>query len=107
MASTKTLIRAGASLMNRMVLSKPNFYRNTYSNTQIVSQNFEITPQIFPSFSKMETFLHFPQNNADSTKTAASNLGFLPPCGLPSLRFFLPDGTLCVTLCVCGCGWKQ
>ncbi|XP_015576095.1 uncharacterized protein LOC8284710 [Ricinus communis] len=77
--ATKTLIRTGASLMNRMI------------NRQILAHSLEITPQLFPSISKFQNSLHFPQNDTLSI-TRLSNEGFLHPSGLPSLRFFLPDG---------------
>ncbi|CAB4302890.1 unnamed protein product [Prunus armeniaca] len=41
--ASKTLIRTGASLMNR-ILSKPMLHPNPNSNHQIVSHGLEITP---------------------------------------------------------------
>ncbi|KAJ8755784.1 hypothetical protein K2173_024328 [Erythroxylum novogranatense] len=89
--ATKALIRTGASVMNRLLHSKSNLPLIPQSNRQIASNGLEITPQLFPSLSKFHASLHFPQSDAESPKISA-NQGFFPPCGLPSLRFFLPDG---------------
>uniref|UniRef100_A0A2N9HJU0 Large ribosomal subunit protein bL34m n=1 Tax=Fagus sylvatica TaxID=28930 RepID=A0A2N9HJU0_FAGSY len=93
--ASKSLVRTGASLVNRF-LSNP-FVRqnpNPNSNHQIIlSQGLDITPKLFPSLSKFENSFHFPQyeNDAESLRKVASE-GFVYPSGLPSLRFFLPDG---------------
>ncbi|OAY53162.1 uncharacterized protein LOC110613020 [Manihot esculenta] len=89
--ASKTLIRTGASLMNRMFLSNPILHQNANVNAQFVSHSFEITPQLFPTLSKLQTSIHLPQNDAHSV-TRLSKEEFFHPCGLPSLRFFLPDG---------------
>ncbi|XVF74387.1 hypothetical protein PTKIN_Ptkin13bG0106500 [Pterospermum kingtungense] len=89
--ATKSLIRNGALLMHRVIanpLLNPN---SSISNLRIANQGLQITPQLFPSLSKPNPSLHFPQNDADSV-SKVSSLGFLYPTGLPSLRFFLPDG---------------
>ncbi|XWS12086.1 hypothetical protein CRYUN_Cryun37aG0060000 [Craigia yunnanensis] len=88
--ATKSLIRTGALLMNRLI-ANPVLNPNPISNHRIANQGFQITPQLFPSLSKPKTALHLPQNDADSA-SKVSSLGFLYPTGLPSLRFFLPDG---------------
>jgi len=63
-----------------------------------VSHGLDITPKLFPSLSKFQTSLLFPQqNNAESLRKVDVE-GFTYPCGLPSLRFFLPDGTLSLSL---------
>ena len=94
--ASKSLVRTGASLVNRF-LSNP-FVRqnpNPNSNHQILSQGLDITPKLFPSLSKFENSFHLPQyeNDAESLRKVASE-GFVYASGLPSLRFFLPDGTL-------------
>ncbi|XP_012068956.1 uncharacterized protein LOC105631442 isoform X2 [Jatropha curcas] len=89
--ATKNLIRTGASLMNRMFLSNPVLHQNPNTTRQVASHGFEITPQLFPSLSKFQISLNFPQNDAHSINRL-SNEGFLHPCGLPSLGFFLPEG---------------
>ncbi|XP_071742432.1 uncharacterized protein [Rutidosis leptorrhynchoides] len=83
--SSKTLIRTGASLMTRIM--NPVYHHNP--NHNLIPQIFEITPKVYtpPPF----PFLNLIQNDAE-TLTRVSSEGFLYPCGLPSLRFFLPDG---------------
>ncbi|KAK9923655.1 hypothetical protein M0R45_032062 [Rubus argutus] len=88
--ASKTLIRTGASLMNRF-LSKPFLQPNPNSNHQIVSHGLEITPKLFPSLSNLDTSLRLPQNDAESIRRVF-NEGFVHPCGLPYLPFILPDG---------------
>ncbi|CAK7356878.1 unnamed protein product [Dovyalis caffra] len=85
--ATKNLIRAGASLANRLlILKNPIIHQNTNSTHQTVN------PHPFPSLSNFRlTSLHLPQTDALSI-TKVANEGFLHPCGLPSLEFFLPDG---------------
>ncbi|XP_075667161.1 uncharacterized protein LOC142636758 [Castanea sativa] len=92
--ASKTLVRTGASLVNRF-LSNP-FLRqspNPNSNQRIVSQGLDIAPKLFPSLSKFENSLHLPQyqNDAESIRKVASE-GFVYPSGLPSLSFYLPEG---------------
>ncbi|THG19401.1 hypothetical protein TEA_025786 [Camellia sinensis var. sinensis] len=90
--ASKTLVRTGASLMNRLLnplLQQQQ--KNTSSNHLIASSCLEITPMIFPpSLSKFQTSLNFPHNDSDPLKRLSFD-GFLYPSGLPSLRFFLPD----------------
>ncbi|BFG24248.1 hypothetical protein CerSpe_105220 [Prunus speciosa] len=88
--ASKTLIRTGASLMNR-ILSLPLLHPNPNSNHQIVSHGLEITPKLFPSLSNFDTSFRLPQNDAESLKRVSSE-GLVYPCGLPYLPFFLPDG---------------
>jgi large subunit ribosomal protein L34 len=85
--ATKNLIRAGASLMNRLMISKnPIFHQNAISTHQT------LTPHLFPS-----SVSNFQQTDFLSiTKLAVANQDFLHPSGLPSLEFFLPDGTLLI-----------
>lgn len=90
--ASKTLFGSGVCLLNR--LSNSFLHRSLHSNHQSVSHGLEITPKLFPSVSKVPNSLHLQQNDVDSLKKFAPE-GFLYPCGLPSLRFFLPDGTLC------------
>ncbi|GLU22407.1 hypothetical protein SLE2022_384850 [Rubroshorea leprosula] len=89
---TKTLVRSGASLFSRLT-SSPLLNTSTSSNHRIASEGLRITPQLFPSLSKpqTQTSLHFPQEDSESI-SKVSSLGFLYPTGLPSVRFFLPDG---------------
>ncbi|KAF5742164.1 putative Ribosomal protein L34 [Tripterygium wilfordii] len=88
--ATKTLIRNGASLMTRFT-SNPNVLQSTNASHRIVSQGIGITPQLFPSLLKLRDCIQLPQTEIDSLDKV-SNQGFLYPCGLPSLPFFLPDG---------------
>nr|XP_023916602.1 uncharacterized protein LOC112028171 isoform X1 [Quercus suber]XP_023916603.1 uncharacterized protein LOC112028171 isoform X2 [Quercus suber]POF05383.1 50s ribosomal protein l34 [Quercus suber] len=92
--ASKTLVRTGASLVNRF-LSNP-FLRqspNPNPNQRIMSQGLDVTPKLFPSLSKFENSLHLPQyqNDAESIRKVASE-GFVYPSGLPSLSFYLPEG---------------
>ncbi|XVE88696.1 hypothetical protein DITRI_Ditri19aG0089700 [Diplodiscus trichospermus] len=89
--ATKSVIRTGAFLMNRLIATNPVLNPNPISNHRIANQGFQITPQLFPSPSKPKPALHLPQHDADSFSNVSS-LGFLYPTALPSLRFFLPDG---------------
>lgn len=105
--ASKTLVRTGASLVSRF-LSNP-FLRqspNPNPNQRIVSQGLDIAPKLFPSLSKFENSLHLPQyqNDAESIRKVASE-GFVYPSGLPSLSFYLPEGTLSLSvyMCVCVC----
>ncbi|KAJ4717870.1 Ribosomal protein L34 [Melia azedarach] len=81
--ATKTLIRTGASLMNRL-LSK--------SNPFLLHQNNATRHQIFPSLSKLQTSLNLSPRNDDASLPRFTSPGFLYPSGLPSLEFFLPEG---------------
>ncbi|PON47108.1 Ribosomal protein [Parasponia andersonii] len=92
--ASKTLIRSGSSLVNRL-LSKPFLHQKTGSNSPIPSlgHGVDITPKLFPSVSNHHSpLLHLHQNDAESTMRKVANEGFVYPCGLPSLRVFLPDG---------------
>ncbi|XP_030968501.1 uncharacterized protein LOC115988998 [Quercus lobata] len=92
--ASKTLVRTGASLVNRF-LSNPFLRQSPSPNTnqRIVSQGLDVTPKLFPSLSKFENSLHLPQyqNDAESIRKVASE-GFVYPSGLPSLSFYLPEG---------------
>ncbi|EXB29714.1 50S ribosomal protein L34 [Morus notabilis] len=88
--ASKTLIRTGSSLINRL-FSNPILHQKTSSNSPIVSHGLDITPKLFPSLSDFQSPLHLHQNDAESVAKVAIE-GFLYPSGLPSLRFFLPDG---------------
>ncbi|XP_048334895.1 uncharacterized protein LOC107425257 isoform X2 [Ziziphus jujuba] len=90
--ASKTLIRTGASLMNRL-LSKPLVHQNPNSTSPFVSNGIEITRKLqFPSSLSnfQQTSIHLQQTDAQSL-TKLDSQGFLYPCGLPSLPFFLPD----------------
>ncbi|KAI3775119.1 hypothetical protein L1987_49687 [Smallanthus sonchifolius] len=90
--SSKTLIRTGVTLMTR--ITNPVLHQNP--THKIVLQIFDIklkpsTPPPFPSLFKLQNPINLIQNDAETLKKVCSE-GFLHPCGLPSLRFFLPDG---------------
>lgn len=74
-------LRSGASsLLNRL------------SKSLLLHSNKNPNPQsqlLLPSLSRLPGAIS-PQNDAEFPHTQ----GFLYPCGLPSLRFFLPQGTL-------------
>ncbi|KAF7814103.1 50S ribosomal protein L34 [Senna tora] len=87
--ASKSLLRSGASILNR--LSHSFLHQTPHSNHQIVSHGLDITPKLFPSISKFPSSLQLPQSDAESLNKFSSG-GVIYPCGLPSLRFFLPDG---------------
>ncbi|KAJ1420320.1 Ribosomal protein L34 [Sesbania bispinosa] len=82
--ASKTLLRSGALLLNRLSNSKSLLNQTWHSNYP--------QPLLFPSLSRLPSFPQFPQNDTESVKKLVGSEGFLYPCGLPSLRFFLPDG---------------
>ncbi|KAK9231701.1 hypothetical protein WN943_021940 [Citrus x changshan-huyou] len=84
--ATKTLIRTGASLLNRLVSSKPN--------TLLVHQSNTAHHRQFPSLSKIQTSLYLPSSSDSVSLTRVASQGFLYPSGLPSLEFYLPNGNL-------------
>ncbi|KAI3414878.1 uncharacterized protein J3R85_015806 [Psidium guajava] len=88
--ATKSLIRNGASLANRL-LTNPLLRRNPSPTQRVVSPSLEIAPKLFPSVSKFDTSLHLYPSDADSLDRASSHC-FLHPFGMPSRSFFLPDG---------------
>ncbi|XP_022575469.2 uncharacterized protein LOC111215727 isoform X1 [Brassica napus] len=90
--AAKTLIRSGASLMNRF-LSKPTtnlLQNNLRSFQQIAPHGPELPPFFPPSFSNLQSWLHSPRNDIVTLKELTER-GFLHPSGLPSLEFFLPE----------------
>ncbi|XP_048635830.1 uncharacterized protein LOC111215727 isoform X2 [Brassica napus] len=92
--AAKTLIRSGASLMNRF-LSKPTtnlLQNNLRSFQQIAPHGPELPPFFPPSFSNLQSWLHSPRNDIVTLKELTER-GFLHPSGLPSLEFFLPEVT--------------
>ncbi|KAL7114065.1 hypothetical protein ACP275_04G097100 [Erythranthe tilingii] len=99
MASSKTLIRPGVSLMTRFltrtVLSDPN---PLISRTPELIAPSKFFPSLFASQSHTPPQpplppLHFPQRQIDAESLRKISFeGFLYPCGIPSLPFFLPDG---------------
>ncbi|XP_058219134.1 uncharacterized protein LOC131329770 isoform X2 [Rhododendron vialii] len=94
--ASKSVVRTGGSVMGRL-LNKPMLQKQkstSSSNHLIASSCFEIAPMISPpSLSTFQTSFRFPQTDDDTLERISSD-GFLYPCGLPSLRFFLPgDGS--------------
>ncbi|XP_076885728.1 uncharacterized protein LOC143535329 [Bidens hawaiensis] len=83
--SSKTLIRPGFSLLTRIF----NPVLLQHPTRQIAPQISDIKPLPFPS--QNQTPINLIQNESETLKKVCSE-GFLYPCGLPSLRFFLPDG---------------
>ncbi|KAJ0249329.1 Ribosomal protein L34 [Hirschfeldia incana] len=91
--AAKTLIRSGASLMNRF-LSKPvtNIVQNNLRLFQLVApQRQELPPCFFPSLTNLQNLLNPPRPNESATLQELRERGFLHPSGLPSLEFFLPE----------------
>ncbi|KAF8401016.1 hypothetical protein HHK36_014319 [Tetracentron sinense] len=87
--SSRTLARSGASLINRLFNSF-SYQKSSLSNNSLSLQSSEISPKLFPPFSKFNASLHLQENDAVTLKKLPFE-GFQYPCGLPSLRFFLPD----------------
>ncbi|KAI3463262.1 hypothetical protein Pfo_019925 [Paulownia fortunei] len=94
MASSKTLIRTGVSLMTRFL--NQTLHPNP---NPIMSQSPELIaprkffPSLFIPQSHKTTPFHFPQHQDDvEPLRKLSSEGFLYPSGLPSLPFFLPNG---------------
>ncbi|XP_042487277.1 uncharacterized protein LOC122067494 [Macadamia integrifolia] len=81
--SSKTLAQAGASLVNRFL--NLHLQRLSNSNINLCSRSSDISPKLTPSFSEFQNSLRF-------QKVAAVEFPY--PCGLPSLRFFLPEGSV-------------
>ncbi|KAK4413782.1 50S ribosomal protein L34 [Sesamum alatum] len=94
MASSKTLIRTGVSLMtrflNRTPLANPNAVIS--QTPELISPPKFVPSLLIPQFDKA-TPVQFPQhqNEAELHRKLFSE-GFLYPSGLPSLPFFLPEG---------------
>lgn len=90
--AAKTLIRSGASLMNRF-LSKPttNLVQNNLRSFQQIApqRRQELPPCFFPSLTILQNSL-----SESATLQELTERGFLHPSGLPSLDFFLPEGTV-------------
>ncbi|XP_014515903.1 54S ribosomal protein L34, mitochondrial [Vigna radiata var. radiata] len=75
--ASNSVLRSGASLLNRLSKSLP-----LHSNTPQHQSHF-----LFPSLSRLPSAIS-PQNDVEFPHKQ----GYLYPCGLPSLRFFLPHG---------------
>ncbi|XP_022997833.1 uncharacterized protein LOC111492674 [Cucurbita maxima] len=91
MAST-LLVRTGNSLINRLRLNSTHqTSRIWYPQTLSHGHGAEVTPMLFPSLSKHQTAQHLQQNDTETVRKLESE-GIFFPFGLPSLRFFLPDG---------------
>ncbi|KAF8398160.1 hypothetical protein HHK36_017086 [Tetracentron sinense] len=89
--SSKSLARSGASLIRQ--LFNPFLRQKSSSSHDVFFQSSEISSKLFPSFSKFQTSLHLPESDTETLKKVHSE-EILYPHGLPSLRFFLPDGSL-------------
>ncbi|XP_042507440.1 uncharacterized protein LOC122083636 isoform X2 [Macadamia integrifolia] len=81
--SSKALARVGSSLVNRFF--NLHLHHQSDSNLGILS------PKLLPSISKFQNSLRLEENCTETLRKVAAE-EFPYPCGLPSLRFFLPDG---------------
>ncbi|XP_043703719.1 uncharacterized protein LOC122653836 [Telopea speciosissima] len=81
--SSKALARVGSSLVNR--------FFNLHLHTQSNSNHNILSPKLLPSISKFQNSLRLEEAKT-LRKVAAEEFPY--PCGLPSLRFFLPDGNI-------------
>ncbi|PIN22287.1 hypothetical protein CDL12_05008 [Handroanthus impetiginosus] len=94
MASSKSLIRAGVSLMTRFLNPNPNPANQLLSRSSRTIAPPKFLPSLFIPQSHTTTPLHFQLHvNDDVALNKLSNEGFLYPSGLPYLPFFLPTGT--------------
>ncbi|KAL8235287.1 hypothetical protein R6Q59_021387 [Mikania micrantha] len=85
--SSKTLIRTGVTTMIRIM--NPVLHQDPIR--KIVPQTTKsFAPAPFPSLLKLQNPINMIQHDEETFKKSCSE-GFLYPCGLPSLRFFLPD----------------
>lgn len=82
--------------MNRLI-SNPFVQQKPNLSSPFVSQGVDKTPKLLPSLSNFQASVHLQQTDAKQLNKVAS-AGFLYPCGLPSLRFFLPEGTSSLTI---------
>ncbi|KAK3013462.1 hypothetical protein RJ639_009770 [Escallonia herrerae] len=91
--SSKTLVRTGVTLMNRLTNSLvPRSLPR--SNHQVLSKSLDVaTPKLSPSplLTKLHNPLDLQQYEDETLRRISSPEGPFYPCGLPSLRFFLPD----------------
>ncbi|KAK2992934.1 hypothetical protein RJ640_008468 [Escallonia rubra] len=91
--SSKTLVRTGVTLMNRLTNSLvPRSLPR--SNHQVLSKSLDVaTPKLspFPFLAKLHNPLNLQQYEDETLRRISSPEGSFYPCGLPSLRFFLPD----------------
>ncbi|CAN1168687.1 hypothetical protein LINPERHAP2_LOCUS27955, partial [Linum perenne] len=88
--SSKSLVQKGASLINRLLLSNPIIHQKIPS---LQNHSLRIAPPpLFPSLHKFQASSDDSSRIEDFNSTQRiANEGFLNPCGLPSLRFFLPE----------------
>ncbi|XP_022152693.1 uncharacterized protein LOC111020350 [Momordica charantia] len=90
--ASKLLIRIGNSFINRLRLNSTQQSHRIWSHQTLShGHGVEVTPMLFPSVSKHQTSHHLQQNDIESLRKLESE-GVFFPFGLPSLRFFLPDG---------------
>jgi len=99
--ASKLLIRTGSSLMNQLRLSSAHQNNRIWSSQALShGHGVEVTPMLFPSVSKHQTAHPLQQNDTESLRQLQSE-GIFFPFGLPSLRFFLPDGMLLFLFLLC------
>ncbi|CAI0419556.1 unnamed protein product [Linum tenue] len=98
MSSSKTLVQNGASLINRLFRSHPTLHQQIpimpkhHQLLQSPPHALRITPQLFPSLHNFQPSEHSPEIDDFNSIQRLTSEGFLNPCGLPSLEFFLPEG---------------
>lgn len=95
MASSKSLIRAGASMATRFLSRAFHTSPNPFLSPkhELIGAAKFLPSLLIPQSQKMAPFYSppQPQNDVDSLRKLCSE-GFLYPCGLPSLPFLLPEG---------------
>ncbi|EPS62022.1 hypothetical protein M569_12772 [Genlisea aurea] len=93
MASSKTLIRSGASLVARFLQQKVPSSSVLTPGCEVIASPSGILFSSLITQSQKISPLPPPKHRKDAEllRTTSSS-GFLHPCGLPYLPFFLPDG---------------
>ncbi|KAI3878320.1 hypothetical protein MKX03_021780 [Papaver bracteatum] len=90
--STRTLTRASTSLIKQFLFHPQKPILNQHPQKLLLTQTSnEITPNLFPSFQNLQNNRIYSPESEEEIMNRLSYQGFLYPCGLPSLRFFLPE----------------
>ncbi|KAI3979409.1 hypothetical protein MKX01_001601 [Papaver californicum] len=93
--STRTLARASTSLVKQFMNHPQKPILNHHPQKLLLTQTKnESTPNLFPSFQKFQNSNRIYSPEIDDEEEIINKIsyqGFLYPCGLPSLRFFLPE----------------
>ncbi|RZC51844.1 hypothetical protein C5167_020265 [Papaver somniferum] len=86
---SRTLTRASTSLIKQFLVHPQKPILNQQPQKLLLTQ--KITPNLFPSFQNFQNNRIYSPESEEEIMNRLSYQGFLYPCGLPSLRFFLPE----------------